>query len=68
MESSIRPFLKKLANSLQTIAQVTEVIIDSSASIVPPAALAKLKQRKYTDEKAKIEKHYRQHIETVMKL
>lgn len=66
--SSIERNVKKVINSRKSPAQIAEVVIDNAGVTAPTAALAKLKQRKYTDEVAKIEERCSQYVEARMKL
>lgn len=68
LKSLIECIVKKVVTSTETIAHIAEAVIGNLELIALAASLVKLERRKYTDEKAKIEKHCRQHVEAGMKL
>lgn len=55
LESLIQCILKTVINSPETVAHTTEAVIDNPGFIAPTAALVKLEQQKYMEEKTKIE-------------
>lgn len=57
-----------MLNSRQIIAGITSSVINNAGSIAPTAALVKLEQRKYTDERANTKKHCGQLLKAQVKL
>lgn len=56
LESFIELIVKKVVHSLETIAHITEAVINDPGFFVQIVALDKLEQRKYTKKKATIKK------------
>lgn len=55
LESSIECIVRKIVSLPQAAAEVTKAAIDNTEVIAPNAAFVKSKERKCTDQKAKIE-------------
>lgn len=63
LKSLIERVVKKVVKSPETASQVTKAVINNPGLIAATASLFNSEQRKYTDERAKIEECCRQYVE-----
>lgn len=66
LESSVGCIVKKVWRSLQTIAKLTEAVIDNHGLIASPATHIYSEQQKFTDKKPKFEERRWQYVDTGM--
>lgn len=67
-ESLIDSIVETVVSTRQTISQITESVTNNHVFIAPTATLVESKQCKYTEKRAKIEKHCGQYVEAGMKV
>lgn len=68
LQSLIERIVRKKLRLPGTIAEVKEAFIDNFGFISTSAALVKLEQRKYTNERGKMKECCRQYVEAGIKL
>lgn len=68
LKSLMERIFRKSLSSGQTIAEITEVVIDHPGLIAPTTALVRSERQKCTDQRAEIEELYRRYLEAEMKL